>query len=92
MPAGVIGGCGRGVGLGSSGLRTKVSVWYLLGWRLDWGEIPHPPKGVSSPAGWGRALSLKESPVGTKISSSMSPTPGFGLERGFGVLRGLEMQ
>lgn len=34
--------------------------------------------GVSSPAGQGRALSLKESPVGTKISSLMSPASGSG--------------
>lgn len=38
--------------------------------------------GVSSPAGQGRDLSLKESPVGTKISSLMSPASGSGLERG----------
>lgn len=37
---------------------------------------------VSSPAGQGRDLSLKESPVGTKISSLMSPASGSGLERG----------
>lgn len=44
--------------------------------------------GVSSPAGQGRALSLKESPVGTKISSLMSPASGSGLERGKKVWRG----
>ena len=43
---------------------------------------------VSSPAGQGRALSLKESPVGTKISSLMSPASGSGLERGKMVWRG----
>lgn len=54
------------------------------------GETPYPLMGVSSPAGRGRALSLKESPVGTNLSSLMSPALGSGLERGKRVTGALE--
>lgn len=62
-------------------------MWCLLEWRWDQGGTPYPFKGVSSPAGRGRALSLKESPVGTKISSLISPTSGSALERAKRVVR-----
>lgn len=62
-------------------------MWCLLEWRWDQGGTPYPFKEVSSPAGQGRALSLKESPVGTKISSLISPASGSALERAKKVVR-----
>lgn len=47
-------------------------MWCLLEWRWDQGGTPYPLKGVSSPAGRGRALSLKESPVGTNKFPNIS--------------------
>lgn len=73
--------------LGGSGLRTRTPMWCLLEWRWDQGGTPYPFMGVSSPAGRGRVLSLKESPVGTKISSLISPTSGSALERAKRVVR-----